>query len=86
MIPDAPYIREAETLGMPPYDEPDFSDQIKTLKEADKEIDNVIDILLDVECGLEGSIYEHDLRELIESIENIGCDIRQEIARVKGIA
>ena len=85
-IPDAPYIREAELYGMPPYDEPDFSEQIKTLEEADKGLDNVVDILLQAEDDLDGTIYENDLRDLIHSIQDIGCDIRHEIKRVKGIA
>lgn len=86
MVPDAPYIREAETYGMPPYDEPDFTDEINTLKQADREIDAVIDLLLDAEDKLSDTIYANDFRDLIHTVEDIGCDIRHEIARVKGIA
>ena len=86
-IPDAPYIREAEMFGMPPYeDEPDFSEQIETLEKADKGIDTVVDFLLQVEDDLDGTIYENDFRDMIHAIENIGGDIRHEIDRVKGIA
>ena len=87
MIPDAPYIREAETYGMPPYeDDPDFTDQINSLKQCDRECDAVIDSLLEVESDLTGTIYENDVRDIIHAVEDIGCDIRQAIARIKGIA
>ena len=45
-----------------------------------------VDILLQAEDDLDGTIYENDLRDLIHSIQDIGCDIRHEIKRVKGIA
>ena len=87
MIADAPYIREAENWGMPPYeDDPDFTDQINSLKQCDRECDAVIDSLLDVENDLAGTIYENDFRDIIHAVEDIGCDIRQAIARIKGIA
>ena len=87
MIPDAPYIREAENWGMPPYeDDPDFTDQINSLKRCDRECDAVIDILMEVENDLDGTIYENDFRDLIHAVEDIGCDIRHAIARIKGIA
>ena len=86
MIPDAPYIREAETLGMPPYDEPDFSQQIKTLEEADKSLDGVLDILQEAEDGLSGSIYENDLRDLIQAVEDLACDVRLQANKIRGIA
>ena len=85
-IPDAPWIREAEMYGMPPYDEPDFSEQIKSLEEADKCFDTIVNILLQVEDELDGTIYENDLRDLIGSVEDIAADIRHETDRVKGIA
>jgi hypothetical protein len=83
MIPDAPYIREAETLGMPPYDEPDFSEQAENLKQADKEIDSVINLLLTVEDDLNGTIYETAIHEIIIEMENAGADIRNAAERIQ---
>ena len=85
MIPDAPYIREAETLGMPPYDEPDFSQQIKELEEADKNLDVVVDILCDAEDKLIGSVYEDGLRDLIRAAEDLACDVRLQANKIRGI-
>lgn len=86
-IPDAPYIREAELLGMPPYeDEPDFTDQINSLRQCDRECDEVIDLLLGIEDDLDGTAYGNDFRSIIHMVEDIGCDIRKEIAKLKGIA
>ena len=77
MIADAPYIREAERLGMPPYgEEPDYSSQIKTLKECDKELDAVVDMLQGIEYDLDGTEFEAEIRDLIDKVEEIGCDVR----------
>lgn len=86
MIPDAPYIREAETLGVPPYDEPDFSDQIKSLEDADRETDEIVDILLAVEDDLLNTAYEDAIRKIVSEVQDIGCDIRRAIRKIKGIA
>jgi hypothetical protein len=83
MIPDAPYIREAETLGMPPYDEPDFSEQAESLKQADMKIDSVINLLLTVEDDLNGTIYETAIHEIIIEMENAGADIRNAAERIQ---
>ena len=86
-IPDAPYIREAEMYGMPPYeDEPDFTEQINSLAQCDRECDAVIDILTAVEDDLSGTIYENQIHDIISAVEDIGCDIRLAMAKVKGIA
>ena len=86
MIPDAPYIREAETLGVPPYDEPDFSDQIKSLEDADRETDEIVDILLAVEDDLLNTAYEDAIRKIVSEVQDLGCDIRRAIRKIKGIA
>ena len=77
-IPDAPYIREAERYGMPPYevDEPDLSEQIKTLEDCDKGLDDVIDLLLNVEADLDGTEFCDGIRDVIRSIEDAGCNVR----------
>ena len=85
-VPDAPYIVEAETIGIPPYDEPDFTDQVNSLRQCDRECDAVIDILMSIENDLDGTAYQNDFRDLIHAVEDIGCDIRHEIAKIKGIA
>lgn len=85
MIPDAPYIREAETLGVLPYDEPDFSDQIKSLEDADRETDEIVDILLAVEDDLLNTAYEDTIRKIVSDVQDIGCDIRRAIRKIKGI-
>ena len=83
-IADAPYIREAELLGMPPYgDDPDYSDAEKTLLKCDKQIDTVVDLLLDAEQQLEGSGFENEIRDLIYKIEDIGCDVRSAANKAK---
>ena len=82
-IADAPYIREAELFGMPPYDDdPDYSEQAKALEQIDKEIDKVISLLTDAENDLEGTGFEKEIREMITRVEEIGCDIRAEAKKV----
>ena len=82
-IADAPYIREAEQLGMPPYDDdPDYSEQAKRLKEIDKEIEKVVDLLLDAEADLDGTGFDTEIRELIYKVEEIGCDIKAEAKKI----
>ena len=76
-IADAPYIREAEMYGMPPYDDdPDYSEQVEELKKADRLLDDAIDDLMAAEDDLEGTEFENDFRDLIHQVEDIGCGIR----------
>ena len=82
-IADAPYIREAENFGMPPYDDdPDYSEQAKILKGIDKDIDSIVDLLLDAEAELDGTGFDKEIRELIYKVEEIGCDIRAEAKKI----
>jgi hypothetical protein len=78
-IPDAPYIREAEQYGMPPYEyqEIDLTEAIKELKECDKRLDDALDRLLDAEDELDRLGFQFDLREAIYRVEDLGCDVRR---------
>ena len=83
-IADAPWIREAEMYGMPPYDDdPDYTDQIEMLKKADRLLDDAIDELMAVEQDLDCTEFSDDFRDLIHHIEDIGCDIRAEIKELE---
>ena len=94
MIADAPYIREAEMYGMPPYgDDSAFEDETerqgKELMKADELADNIVDLLLNAEDAL--LKFEDDyetavnlnkrIREMIYKVEDLGCDLR-ELAKV----
>ena len=93
-IADAPYIREAEMYGMPPYgDDSAFEDETerqgKKLMKADELADNIVDLLLNAEDAL--LKFEDDyetavnlnkrIREMIYKVEDLGCDLR-ELAKV----
>ena len=84
-IPDAPYIREAETYGMPPFgDDPDYTEVKKLLTEADKGIDNLVEILIEVDDRLKEFGDEEEFTEQIGKLEDIGCDIRHIIRELRG--
>ena len=89
-IADAPYIREAEMYGMPPYGEDaefeeETEQQGKELAKADKLTDQIVDLLLNAEDALLKFEEDYDtavdlnkeIREMIYKVENIGCDLRQ---------
>ena len=84
-IPDAPYIREAERWGMPPYDDdPDYTEVKKLLTEADKGIDNLVEILIEVDDRLKEFGDDEEFTEQIGKLEDIGCDIRHIIRELRG--
>lgn len=86
-LPDAPYIREAEMLGMPPYDgeEPDVSEAVEELEKCDKSLDKIVDILLDAEAALdEIGVPSNKIRDLMYQVEGIGCDVRKITKELKG--
>lgn len=96
-IADAPWIREAEMYGMPPYEdnsafEEETENQADELKKADKLTDQITDILLSVEDALlkfeedydEAVEMNKDIREMIYKVESIGCDINGLIKRLNG--
>ena len=84
-IPDAPYIREAERDGMPPYgDDPDYTEVKKLLTEADKGIDNLVEILIEVDDRLKEFGDDEEFTEQIGKLEDIGCDIRHIIRELIG--
>lgn len=89
-IADAPYIREAEMYGMPPYEdnsafEEETDRQGKELAKADKLTDQIIDLLLNAEDALLKFEDDYDtavslnkeIREMIYKVEDLGCDLRQ---------
>lgn len=79
-FPDAPYIVEAETKGVPPYDgdEVDVTEAVEELEKCDKSLDSVVDLLLDAEAALdEIGVESYKLRELMHKVEGIGCDVRR---------
>ena len=89
-IADAPYIREAEMYGMPPYEDNSAFDeeterQGKELAKADKLTDQIVDLLLNAEDALLKFEEDYDtandlnkqIREMIYKVEDIGCDLRQ---------
>lgn len=90
MIADAPYIREAEMYGMPPYEdnsafEEETDRQGKELAKADKLTDQIVDLLLNAEDALLKFEEDYDtakdlnkeIREMIYKVEDLGCDLRQ---------
>jgi hypothetical protein len=89
-IADAPYIREAEMYGMPPYgDDAEFEEETerqgKELAKADKLTDQIVDLLLNAEDALLKFEEDYDtavdlnkqIREMIYKVEELGCDLRQ---------
>lgn len=89
-IADAPYIREAEMYGMPPYEdnsafEEETERQGKELAKADKLTDQIVDLLLNAEDALLKFEDDYDtavslnkeIREMIYKVEDLGCDLRR---------
>ena len=88
-IADAPYIREAEMYGMPPYgDDAAFEEETerqgKELLKADKLTDGIVDLLLAAEDALlkfeedyETAVdLNREIREMIYKVDSLGCDLR----------
>ena len=89
-IADAPYIREAEMYGLPPYEdnsafEEETERQGKELAKADRLTDQIIDLLLNAEDALLKFEDAYDIakdlnekiRDMIYKVEDLGCDLRQ---------
>ena len=84
-IPDAPWIREAERDGMPPFgDDPDYTEVRKMLEEADKGIDNLVEILIEIDDRLKEAGDDEQFTDQIGKLEDIGCDIRHIIRELIG--
>ena len=84
-IPDAPWIREAERDGMPPFgDDPDYTEVKKLLTEADKGIDELVEILIDIDDRLQEFGDDEQFKDQIGKLEDIGCDIRHIIRELRG--
>lgn len=79
MIADAPYIREAELIGIPGGDT-DTGEAIKQLTEAGKACETVVDFLL----AAEDVLKNETLRDLIYGFEDLGCDVRAKISELRG--
>ena len=84
MIPDADYIREAEQKGMPPYDEPDWSDVYADLNAADKKLDEVMESLVHAEDMTLKTDYADDIRPLMRKIDDVQCEVWKTIKKIKG--
>lgn len=95
-IADAPYIREAERYGLPPYEdntafEEETWRQGRELMKADKLADDIVDLLLNAEDALLKFEENYDaakelnqqLREMAYRVEDLGCDLRELAKRVK---
>lgn len=95
-IADAPWIREAELYGMPPYgDDAEFEEETerqgKELAKADKLTDQIVDLLLNAEDALLKFEEDYDtavslnkeIREMIYKVEDLGCDLRDLAERIE---
>lgn len=95
-IADAPYIREAELYGMPPYEdnsafEEETERQGRELMKADKLCDDIIEMLLNAEDALMKYEESYDtavslnveIRDMIHRVEYLGCDLRKLADKVK---
>ena len=89
-IADAPWIRQAEMFGLPPYEdnsafEEETERQGKKLRKADKLTDDIVGLLLDTEDALLKFEENYDaavkmnqqVREMIYKVEDLGCDLRE---------
>lgn len=95
-VADAPYIREAELYGMPPYEdnsafEEETERQGKELMKTDRLCDDIIELLLGAEDALMKYEETYDtarslnveIRDMIHRVEYLGCDLRQLADKVK---
>lgn len=83
-IADAPYIREAETLGMPPYENVDLEPAKSSLMEAHYHLGQAIQHLCNAADEVEGTIYEKSIEELIERLEDFQSDISLQKEEMRG--
>ena len=95
-IADAPWIREAEMFGLPPYEdnsafEEETERQGKELRKADKLTDDIVTMLLNAEDALMKFEDNYDaavklnkrVREMIYKVEDLGCDLRDLAERIE---
>ena len=85
--PDAPWIREAERDGFPPYktEDIDFTPAIDHLAMAAKAIIEAEDHLLCAEDVLISDIrYAKEIRDLFRQAEDLEVTIRQKRGWLKG--
>lgn len=87
-IPDADYIREAERLGIPPYESSERAEKMRelaiTVDQAMDCLDKAVNNLLDAEDDARGTEFEDDFRALIEKVQDAWYDIKQEKKKIKG--
>lgn len=74
-IMDAPWIREAELLGMPPYEDFDLEPARSSLSQAHYYIGQAVQHLCDAADKCEGTDYEKQIVELIERLEDLQGDV-----------
>lgn len=95
-VADAPWIREAELYGMPPYeDNSAFEEETerlgKELMKTDRLCDDIIEMLLGAEDALMKYEETYDtarslnveIRDMIHRVEYLGCDLRKLAGEVK---
>lgn len=85
-IADAPWIREAEMYGMPPYEEEELpkSDIIDDMSIADDFISKAVDSLCRAAKSADGfRVCEDHLNSLIMSLEDFQCDMREERTKIE---
>ena len=82
-IPDAPYIVEAETKGVPPYDEVDLCYARSRLIDADYDLGQAVQMLCNAADNAEGTEHEKKIEELIERLEDLRCDISARREKMK---
>lgn len=95
-IADAPWIRQAEMFGLPPYEdnsafEEETERQGKKLRKADKLTDDIVSMLLNAEDALMKFEDNYDaavklnkmVREMIYKVEDLGCDLRDLAERIE---
>lgn len=80
-IPDAPWIREAETKGYPPDADPDFDCRAE-FENAQKNLTEAMEALSDAIDILDGTTFEGPLIKALDELDEISSKldgIRREI-------
>ena len=76
-IADDPRVRDAEINGWGPADDdPDYSEQVELLKDAEELLNQAADRMLDVEDDLKPEKLDNFYRETMYRIWEIATDIR----------
>lgn len=82
-IPDAPYIREAERFGYPPFEEDPYPAK-NHLDTASRELTKAFNTLAEVEQLLEGTRFSKEINEILDNLEEIDTlidEMREEVLK-----